>query len=110
MPKKEKEAKKTKRVAKTKKAKQGTKSVKYIQGFDIESGIPVAPRQPTGGFKYPWHLLNKGDSFFVPEGEAPKTFTASVYTRNQVERKSKGKTKKFVVRRVDGGHRVWRVK
>lgn len=100
-------------------------------GFVIEAGIPVPSivgRGGKGGSKYPFDALEVGQSFFVPNSEAQPDAHASMgstvsgatqryATDHPTESKVvKGKTvpkkvysRKFILRKVEGGCRVWRV-
>lgn len=68
--------------------------------FEIEKGIEIP--QPKGNRKYPWKEMKVGDSFFLKGGGHSTIYPAASYagTRNN---------KKFVVRAVEGGIRVWRI-
>lgn len=66
----------------------------------IEKGVP-APRY-RGRYKYPWEVLEVGDSFLVGEG-----LYGTVMAGAQYQGKKLGK--RFVVRKVEDGVRVWRV-
>lgn len=64
----------------------------------IESGVPIPPRPG-----YPFKQLKVGDSFLLPEDANERILrirAASVGTRLG---------RKFSVRKVEGGFRVWRV-
>lgn len=98
--------------------------------FAIDDGIPLAPvtGRGRGGETYPFDQLNVGQSFFVPNtAEKPNVAkslasTVSSATRRYAEEipgetrtDRKGnvvpaikETRKFVVRAVEGGARVWR--
>jgi len=65
----------------------------------IEKGIPLP------GFNrrsYPWVELKKGESFLVK--------TANQGLRTQASRAARAYGRKFAVRKVEGGMRVWRVR
>lgn len=68
--------------------------------YRIETGIPIpTPRRAP---KYPWHKLKRaGQSFFVPG----KTYHG-IYNTAQAAAHRRGW--RIVVRRQDGGVRVWR--
>lgn len=51
--------------------------------------------------KYPWHAMEIGDSFFVAD-VVVKKFAGTVYSAG------KRSGRKFTVRAMDGGVRVWR--
>lgn len=74
--------------------------------FEIEKNIPLLPRKLPHGpaAKYPFALMDVGDSFFVPA--TPKVSPAKVQTRLST-RKIPGA--KFATRQVEGGVRVWRI-
>jgi len=41
-----------------------------IMAYQVDTGVKIpASKYGTGTGKYPWHQLNSGDSFFVPEHE-----------------------------------------
>jgi hypothetical protein len=65
--------------------------------FQIETGIPV----PAARLKYPWDELDIEESFFVRDGNAG---TISTSARNYAKKNGV----RFVVRKVEGGVRVWR--
>lgn len=72
--------------------------------FAIESGVPVpAPERnvKTRNSKYPWNSMQVGDSFFVADFTT-KGFAGTVYSAG------KRSGRKFTVRAMDGGVRVWR--
>jgi len=64
--------------------------------FLIERGVPIPECKRGRGPQrvYPYHLMQIGDSFFVPN---KKTIGVSI------------PGKKFTSRAVDGGVRVWRI-
>jgi hypothetical protein len=68
------------------------------QPFPIEKGIPVPP-DIRGLRKYPWNLMDTGDSFFVPN--------------RKVVMPPKHPTKKWTQRTVEEngvrGIRIWRI-
>lgn len=68
--------------------------------FKIEKGVPCPPSRRDGFF--PWNDLEIGDSFFVPGTDSRRFGANASYS-------SKRYGKKFVVRNVDGGVRVWRI-
>ena len=71
--------------------------------YKIDKSIPI----PTPArSKYPFHELSVGESFFV----AASGYTTSVYrgVQSLTHYYSRGSGKKFVMRSVDGGVRVWR--
>ncbi len=98
--------------------------------FAIEDGIamPTASGRGRGGNVYPFDALNVGQSFFVPNTEdkpnAAKSLASTVSSataryaevvEGQFKTNKKGEqvpvtreTRKFVVRSVEGGARVWR--
>ncbi len=101
--------------------------------FAIEDGIamPTASGRGRGGNVYPFDALNVGQSFFVPNTEdkpnAAKSLASTVSSATArfavpsedgaTKTNKKGETvpvmvetRKFVVRSVEGGARVWRTK
>ena len=98
--------------------------------FVIEDAVPVPAPIGRGrsGSKYPFDALEIGQSFFVPDSEEQPDAAASLAstvsgatqryaTDHATETKTvKGKTvpkkvysRKFCLRKVEGGARVWRV-
>lgn len=98
--------------------------------FSIEAGIPVPPPIGRGrsGSKYPFDELQIGESFFVADSSEHPDATASLAstvsgatqrfaTDHPTETKTvrgvvvpkKVYSRKFSLRRVEGGARVWRV-
>ena len=71
--------------------------------FKIEKGIP-APRRNA---RYPLRKMVTGDSFFVPCADEEK---AKTQKRLGVAGYSIGGAGAFVVRQVEGGVRVWKIK
>ncbi len=72
----------------------------------IEKGVPI----PSTALKirYPLADMNVGDSFLVPDdtsGAGP----AHLRVRAAVSHFSKRNNKRFIVRKVEGGHRCWRI-
>ncbi|AEX56125.1 hypothetical protein KL1_00055 [Burkholderia phage vB_BceS_KL1] len=101
--------------------------------FAIEDGVPLPSGSGRGrtGTTYPFDALNVGQSFFVPNSEdkpnAAKSLASTVSSATAryaqpspdgaTKTNKKGETvpvmvetRKFVVRAVEGGARVWRTK
>ena len=99
-------------------------------GFKIESGIEMPAPEGRGrsGSKYPFDVLEVGQSFFVPDTAEQPDATASLASTvsgatqryasnhptetkvvNGVTVPVKVYSRKFSLRKVDGGARVWRV-
>lgn len=101
--------------------------------FAIEDGVPLPAGSGRGrtGTTYPFDALNVGQSFFVPNSEdkpnAAKSLASTVSSATAryaqpspdgaTKTNKKGETvpvmvetRKFVVRAVEGGARVWRTK
>jgi len=83
--------------------------------FRVEHGIPVPSEQlrrarHTGNntrAKYPWDIMNVGDSFLVPESELPLNRQSAL--RGTAAHQARSRGTKYVIRSVVGGFRVWRV-
>lgn len=73
--------------------------------FEIEDGIPVAPRAsgPRTG-KYPFRTMEVNQSFLVPADVKAATIRSAIGAFNK-----KNKDRKFAVRTTESGTRVWRV-
>jgi hypothetical protein len=72
----------------------------------IDKGIPV-PTMRIRPSKYPWADMDVGDSFLVEAtAEEMKARSASISRGATAAAKQLGR--KFTVRKVDGGVRVWR--
>lgn len=74
-----------------------------VKEITIDCNVPL-PGRVGGESKYPFTLMNVGDSFFV---EGAKSATLLNAARAYAKR-NQG-TVKFAVRTVDGGARCWRV-
>jgi len=73
-----------------------------VTGIKIEKGVPL-PRVQVSGSKYPFVMMQPGDSFFLKEVKLNST-------NYHLTRANKNlKPKRFSARTVDGGVRVWRV-
>ena len=70
--------------------------------FKIEKGIPL----PKQRIKYPLNELGVGDSFFVASCNFKSTEYSSITSAANYHASKTGK--KFTIRSVDGGVRVWR--
>ena len=77
-----------------------------IEVFNIETGIQI-PSRGGGRAKYPWSRLEIRQSFIVPcdEWERERTFNTLTSCKRNAERRGK----KFTMRSVDRGIRVWRI-
>lgn len=69
--------------------------------MEIENGVPL-PRHKGGFYKYPWHLMEIGDSFLVDD--------RSIQTMASVANRASARLGfKFSCRSTDEGVRVWRI-
>lgn len=76
--------------------------------IEVEANIPIPVGDNRGIRKYPWRLMNIGDSFLVLADEGvskTQLMNRLSSTKQSVCKKS---TLKYVMRSVDGGVRVWR--
>lgn len=81
--------------------------------FQIESGIPLPSTSRPGagrkGSKYPFATMDLNTSFFVPDGNEQvkdATLRSAIGAFNKANPEH---GRKFAVRKVDGGVRVWRM-
>lgn len=74
--------------------------------YEVEKGHDI-PNVPVKVTKYPFASMDVGDSFFVPFGEDVPAVVMN-RLRSAAGQRSVDGGKKFVVRRMDGGVRVWR--
>jgi len=75
--------------------------------FNVESNIDIDKYKPNRLRKYPFDTMGVGDSFFAPNDDCKKIdITARLYSASSIY--GTKNNKKFSVRRVDGGARVWR--
>jgi len=75
--------------------------------FEIEKDIPL-PELAAPYTKYPFRTMKPGDSFLVPcSQDKIKSQKSSIYMS---ARRVFGAVKHVVIRPVEGGIRVWRVK
>lgn len=75
--------------------------------YKIEKGID---RPRRGGYgRYPFSKMEVEDSFFVPKesDDSIKNITANAHNWSK---KFYNGERKFSYRKVDGGHRIWRIK
>jgi hypothetical protein len=74
-----------------------------MSDYEIEKDQPMPAESPHKGRveKYPWSKLGVGMSFFIPGGVFGRV-------KSSASKASKRSGKTFVVRRMDGGVRVWR--
>ena len=70
--------------------------------YQIETGIPIPARKREWSVKYPWHQLEIDQSFFIKGGKLK-----SIQSSASQQKARTGK--KYTVRQIDGGVRVWRV-
>lgn len=77
------------------------KNGNVIEGFEIETGIPLPRKEPKGIAKV-LRALEPGQSVFFPKESTMSLGSRISYVRMQL------KPAKFVSRTVDGGVRVWR--
>jgi len=66
----------------------------------VDTDVPMPPHRLAPNQRYPWHQLEVGHSFFVPNGNV-KSLQCSAS-----KRKAKGEA--YIARTVEGGVRVWR--
>lgn len=72
--------------------------------YKIDKGIKRSMRQaPMWARSYPWHEMDIGDSFFIPEGTVAHPYGV-------ISMPNKYYDKKFACSKVKGGHRIWRIK
>ena len=84
--------------------------------FPVESGVPMPEdKQRYDRYKYPWRVMEVGDSFFVPaapdlNGDLPHSYLKLHRLRALISYQHRKHPEHFEVRVVDGGVRVWRTK
>lgn len=72
--------------------------------YKVDKGIPLPKPQYSGKrTRYPFEIMEVGDSFFAPQDVLRQTLDSGI---QQAQRKLGFK---FALRRVKGGHRIWRV-
>lgn len=70
--------------------------------FRVESGVPL----PEKRHAYPWALLEVGQSFLVPYGVSGRQRVWNTLT--SCRRNAQKSGKRFAIRSVANGLRVWR--
>ena len=77
----------------------------------IETGVPIPTVSKPTRVKYPWADMEVGNSFLIEckPADAQKT-RASLVASARSWAKRHAPRRKFSVRSVDGGVRVWRTK
>ena len=76
----------------------------------IEKGVPLpAAQEFITKSRYPWDLMEVGDSFLVPteEGKTPRQLMQKISP--SVSRRASRTGTKYTLRIVEGGVRVWRL-
>lgn len=68
----------------------------------IDKNIPIPYKHYLGGSKYPFHKLEVGDSFLLPDSIGAKAF------RTSATQYGKRHNMKFLTRKVENGVRIWR--
>ena len=71
--------------------------------FEIASNIPIPNPQKGRRAKYPWRVMEVGDSFFVPDKKT--NFIAGVAWHQKYRYGTE-----WTCRAENGGVRVWRTK
>lgn len=71
--------------------------------YQVEKKIPIPVKRGGNEPKYPLRTMNVGESVFI--GDSP--YKAVAQAVQYCQRKTK---RRFTVRSVDGGVRVWRTK
>lgn len=66
--------------------------------YEIEKDVPIPEVTGKGKSKYPFHSMEVGDSIFSESRSIRQAAYAHARRNN----------KKFIVRYVEGGYRVWR--
>lgn len=74
--------------------------------YRVESGIPI-PTPGQGRPKYPWGLLEVGQSFIVECEEWERESCLNSLTSCRANAQRRGK--RFAIRNVPKGLRIWRV-
>ena len=71
--------------------------------FEIEKNEVIPATIPNLGRRerYPWTQMEVGDSFFIPDGDKRKVAGAASHAARRLG-------KRFIVRSVEGGVRIWR--
>lgn len=73
-----------------------------MREFPTEKDVPI-PQISHKDVKYPWRVLEIGDSFFIENGKMSSIAGSKDWAQKQLRRK-------FTARTVEGGIRVWRIK
>jgi hypothetical protein len=82
--------------------------------YQIEHNVAL-PESFFHSSKYPFSSMSKGDSFFVPHNGDPKVkyklrnnLYSAVHYR-MIKAKKEGKNRKYIVKDLGTGFRVWQV-
>ena len=70
--------------------------------FKIDKDVPIPEGAGKKSYKYPFSEMEVGDSFFT-DVLREKLYPAASYY-------GKRNGKKFSIRKMEGGYRVWRIK
>lgn len=79
------------------------KTQRVFNGVKIDTNVPIPPEVVPKKriLKYPFAELNLGESFFIPDLPYKRMTPLARYWSRKLNRQ-------FIVRKVDGGVRVWR--
>ncbi|KKM79751.1 hypothetical protein LCGC14_1346800 [marine sediment metagenome] len=77
------------------------------ENFKVEKGVPV-PVRGIRGTIYPWADMGVGDSFFAPSKKGEEGAKTATRMRSAAKANIRLCGRKYIVRRVEGGVRVWR--
>jgi len=83
--------------------------------FIVESDVPIPSTNWRTNVKYPWERLEVGDSVFIDcldinskRHVTPYLAAQTVKSSTAAFRRDHQPTRRFIVRSVDNGCRVWR--
>lgn len=79
-------------------------AVKRAKFYYVETGIEM-PQKRFAHAKYPWDLMEIGQSFFVP-GDPVKAMNSVTSCRRYAQKRY---GTRYAIRTVEGGVRVWRI-
>ena len=79
--------------------------------FKIEKEIPIPKNRNPGALeKFPFEKMKVNDSFFVPVSFINENYKNKSSFQSTVCYSGKRHGRKYTVRKVENGYRVWRIK
>jgi hypothetical protein len=79
---------------------------RVLGNFVVEPGVPI-PTQRAGSFRYPFPAMAIGDSFLLPQTDGEDR-ARNAYRAARLWGARQEPSRRFSIRRVPDGWRLWR--